>query len=109
MLKFYVLSKTVAASDQETTYFAPETAIRVKKILVTERSGASLNNVFIDMDIQGTKITKQPIPAALLNYPWNQAVPIEFDLPKGVKLNFTIKNNLTSSIDIDIIIAYEEA
>jgi len=108
MLKFYVLSKTVAAGDQAEDYFAPEVPVHVKRIIVSERAGTSLENVFIDMDIQGSKITKQPVPASLFQKPWNELVPLEFDLGTGVKLNFTIKNNLTSDIDIDIIIVYEE-
>ncbi|RLC34285.1 MAG: hypothetical protein DRZ76_02970 [Candidatus Nealsonbacteria bacterium] len=108
MLKFYVLSKTVSAGSQESDYFAPEKAVHIKRIIVNERSGTSLENVFLDIDIQGTKITKQPIPATLFQKPWNQLVPLEFDLGKGVKLNFTIKNNLGSDISIDIIIVYEE-
>ena len=109
MLKFYVISKTISAGGQETETFSPERNIHVKRIIVNERGGASLTNVFISMDIQGTPITKQPVPASLFNVPWNQLPPLEFDLPKGVKLNFTVKNNTASDINVDIILAYEEA
>ena len=109
MLKFYVLPLSVPAGDQKDSYFAPERPVHIKRIIINERSGTSLENVFVDMDIQGTKITKQPVPAAIFQKPWNQLVPLEFDLGTGVKLNFTVKNNLTSDVNVDIIIAYEES
>ena len=108
MLKFYVLSKTISAGSQESDFFAPETPVHVKRIIINERGGTSLENVFVDIDIQGSKITKQPVPASIFQKPWNELPPLEFDLGKGVKLNFTVKNNLTSDVSIDIIIAYEE-
>jgi len=108
VLRFYVLSVTVGASASQDTYIAPEKDIRVKKIMVSERSGADLYNVFLKIDIQGDNITRQDIPAWILNQTWNRCPPLEFNLPGGVKLNFTVTNNTASSIDIDIIIAYED-
>jgi len=108
VLKFYVLSKTVGAGASQDTYISPEKAITIKRIIVNERSGADLYNVFLEIKIQGDPITKQDIPAWILNQPWNRTVPLEFSLGKGVKLEFSITNNTASSIDIDIIVIYEE-
>jgi len=107
MLRIKVLSKTVAASSTDDTYWAPERDVKVYKILVTERGGTSLTNVFCKISKADIPITKEAIPLSILNVAYNQAPPLEFTLEKGVKLQFEITNNLTSDVNLDFIIFYE--
>lgn len=107
MINFKVLSITVAASSTASTYWAPETDVRISKILITERSSTALDNVFVKIDKAGIPITREAVPASIFNVAWNAAIPFDFTLEKGVKLNFNITNNLTTDVNLDIIIIYE--
>jgi len=107
--RFTVLSKTVAAGGQDTAEYSPAQDIVIKKIAINERAGTALNNVFIDIEIQGDKVTKQPIPASLFTVPWSQLPDLEINLPKSVQIKFTIINNTGGALNIDIVLAWKPA
>jgi len=107
MILIKILSLTVSASSSNDTYWAPERDVKIYKILVTERGGTSLTNVFCKISKADVPLTKEAIPLSILNVAYNQAPPIELTLEKGVKLKFEVTNNLTSDVNLDFIIFYE--
>jgi len=107
MIYVKVLSLSVTASSSNDTYWAPERDVRIYKILVTERSSTTLDNVFCKISKADIPLTKEAIPLSILNVAYNQAPPIELTLEKGTKLTFEATNNLTSDVDLDFLIFYE--
>ena len=102
-----VLSLSVGAGSSNDTYWAPERDVNVKAILVTERSSQALDNVFCKITKADLPLTREAVPMSIFNVPYAQAPPFTVVLEKGVKLSFYVTNNLTSDIQVDIIIFYE--
>ena len=107
MLEWKTLTLSVSAGAQGSTEWAPERDITIRKILVREESGNSLLDVHAKIEISDTPMTRETIPLDLLDAEWNQVPELNYKLPKGVKIKFTVSNDSSAAVALRIVLAYE--
>ena len=103
MVKYYeTITLTVGAGATAETTWAPETDVVLHSITATERGGASLDNVHLQLLIANTPIMRPSIPMSKLGDYSNRALPININVAKGETITFKVTNNTGSSVTVDI-------
>jgi len=104
-IEFYkTISISVAAGTTGEGKFKPPIDVKIGKIMATERAAANLENVFGYIEIAGKVFTKEPMPLACFGCDYETALPVEKDLPSGQLFYIKITNNLTTGINVDIVL-----
>ena len=87
--------------------WTPDRDITIRKVMLNERGGASLNNVQVYLSIADVPYTKDYVPATAigtnLEYCWKPNLAVA----KGAKIYIKITNNTGAAINIDIVFEYE--
>jgi len=87
--------------------WTPDRDITIRKVMLNERGGASLNNVQVYLSIADVPYTKDYVPATAigtnLEYCWKPNLAVA----KGAKIYIKITNNTGAAINVDIVFEYE--
>lgn len=85
--------------------FIPEKSLKFKKLMVSERSGASLHNVHMTILIAGEPFIRDSIPLSIVGTTYERALPLEFET--GGELRIRITNNTGSALTLDLVFEVE--
>jgi len=105
--KIKTITISVSAGGTAEDYWTPNRDVVVSRICITERSGASLENVHIQPLLAGQILADPSFPCAVAGYPYNRGIPFNVRVPKGTELRFKVTNNTTSDVTIDIVLFLE--
>lgn len=95
--------ETVSAGGYAEIEWTPDEAVKIHRLLITERNGASLNNVQVYLSTPSMTITRDYAPALYFTNEFQRNQPIDLDVPAGAKIYMKITNNTASAIDVDVI------
>lgn len=106
IFKTIELGSIAAGASAEDTW-TPEKDITIKKVLINERSGASVNAVKIYLSLAGQTYTKPFVPASVIGtspeYCWKPNLAVA----KGTEIYVKAENTGASAVNIDIVFEYE--
>ena len=98
---------SIATGDYAEKEWTPDRDIVIKKMMITERSGASLENVQVYISIADVPYTKDFVPASVIGsnpeYCWKP----ELKVSKGAKIYVKVTNSTSGSVNCDIVFEYE--
>ena len=98
---------SISAGSYAEKEWTPDRDIVIRKVMLNERGGASLNNVQVFIQIADVPYTKDYVPATAigtnLEYCWKPNLPVA----KGAKIYIKITNSTSSAINVDIVFEYE--
>ena len=98
---------SIAAGGYYDYSCAEEVDLLLKKILVVEATGATINSVMMTFNLGDTPFFRPNISAAIL-HPSNPNVPeLNLDVPKGIKVNGRVTNNESAARRLYIHLIYE--
>jgi hypothetical protein len=97
----------IAAGGFAEVAWTPDTDIRIKAVVLNERSGASLNNVQVYIAIADVPYTRDFVPASVigtnLEYCWKPDLPVS----KGARIYAKLVNSGSSAVNVDVVFLYE--
>lgn len=96
-------NKSVSASSYAEIEWTPDEAVKIQRILITERSGTSLANVQVYLSTPSMTITRDYAPALYFTNDYQKNLPLNLEVPAGAKIYMKITNSGTSAIDVDVI------
>ena len=86
---------------------AEEVDLVLKKILIVEATGATINSVLLTFNLGDTPFFR-PNVSAMIFHPSSPNVPeLNLDVPKGIKVNGRVTNNETAARRLYIHLIYE--
>jgi hypothetical protein len=88
---------SIAAGGQAESIWESDGDYTLHKIIIVEKTGASINQVEVTIRIDGTILTKDVVPAVVLSLANNNPTIIDTDLKDGQKITFGLKNNESAS------------
>jgi hypothetical protein len=98
---------SIAAGSYAEVIWTPDTDIRIKAMVLNERSNASLNNVQVYITIADVPYTRDFVPASTigtnLEYCWKPDLAV----PKGARIYAKLQNSGSSAVNIDVVFLYE--
>ena len=81
--------------------------LTIKKMLIVERNGYSLDNVQVFISIDDVPYTKDFVPASVIGsdteYCWKPNLPIK----QGTRIYVKVQNSSGNTINCDIVFEYE--
>jgi len=104
--------KTLNTGDIDAGSYAevewtPDRDITIRKMLLIERSDASLSNVQVFISIADVPYTKDFVPGKAigtnLEYCWKPNLPV----PKGAKIYVKVTNSTSAAKNVDVVFVYE--
>ena len=88
---------------------AEEIDLVLKKILINEATGATVNNVVLTLFLGDTPLFRPNVSAAIFS-PQNPTVPeLNLSVAKGIKVNGRVTNNESAARRLFIHLIYETA
>jgi hypothetical protein len=97
----------ISAGGYAEVEWTPDRDVRIKAVVLNERSGASLNNVQVYISIADVPYTKDYAPASVigtnLEYCWKPDLPV----PKGARIYAKLLNSGSSAVNVDVVFLYE--
>lgn len=98
---------TIAAGGSAEETWTPERDIIIRKVIVNERTGASVNAVKIYIEIAGQTYTKQFVPASVIGTNVEYCWKPDLKIPKGAEIYIKAENAGSSSVTLDVVFEYE--
>ena len=100
------LGSIAAGSSAEDTW-TPERDITIKKVIINERGGGTVNAVKIYLSFAGQTYTKPFVPASAIGtsieYCWKPNLAVA----KGTEIYIKAENAGSSDVNIDVVFEYE--
>lgn len=96
---------SVGAGASVVDRFIPEKPLKYKRLMVSERSGASLSNVHLQILIAGVPFMRDTIPLSVVGPTYERGLPLEFESAGEIQIRIT--NNTTSALTIDLVFEVE--
>ena len=100
---FWSRGVSIPAGSTVTVEYVPETDVRLNRVLCTERSAASLNNVHAEIKIMDELVTRPTVPLTCFGETLDRGLIIDREVKKGQTVRFTITNAGTTAVYIDIV------
>jgi hypothetical protein len=98
---------SISAGGYAEVSWTPDTDIRIKAMVLNERSNAALNNVQVYITIADVPYTKDFVPASTigtnLEYCWKPDLAV----PKGARIYAKLVNSGSSAVNVDVVFLYE--
>ena len=98
---------SIADGSYAEVEWTPDTNITIRKMLLVERGGASLENVQVYISIADVPYTKDFVPGSVIGsnveYCWKPDLPVA----KGAKIYVKVSNNSGAAINCDVVFEYE--
>jgi len=98
---------TVSAGATEEGNVSSDDQYTLKYVIAVEKGGTDLYNVTATLRIDDFTFTKDKIPLSILQRPVNQLLELNYDFTKGKTLYYSITNNLTSDVNIFLVLVLE--
>lgn len=107
MAEYRYLTRTISvgATASYTDIFIPEKPLKFKRLMVSERAGAALNNVHMQILIAGVPFIRETIPLSVVGSTYDRALPLEFET--GGEIRIKITNNTSTAITLDLVFEVE--
>lgn len=104
--------KTLNTGDISTGSYAevewtPDRDIKIKKMLLIERSDTSLSNVQVYISIADVPYTRDFIPGSVIGSDLEYCWKPDLSVPKGAKIYVKISNSSGATVNIDVVFEYE--
>ena len=98
---------SIAEGSYAEVEWTPDTNITIRKMLLVERGGASIENVQVYISIADGPYTKDFVPGSVIGsnveYCWKPDLPVA----KGAKIYVKVSNNSGAAINCDVVFEYE--
>lgn len=101
------LTSIGAGGGTKEATWAPETAVRIRKIFMTERAAAQTRNIHAYITIGDVPITKPTAPVKVFGEDEETGLVLDRDLPAGTKLYIKLTNQLTAAVDVDVVLVVD--
>ena len=98
---------TVAAGATESKKDTVEQDYILRKVLILEKGGTALNNVYVTMRIDNNFITKEAVLATVYQVNFNQAPPVDVEYRKGATLHISVENKSSSDVNVQAVLFLE--
>ena len=96
-------NKSVADGGYAEIDWTPDEAVKIRRILINERSGADLYNVQVYLSTPSMTITRDFAPATYFTADFQKNNVLDLDVPAGAKIYMKITNNSGGAINVDVI------
>jgi len=87
--------------------WSPETDVKIRRIMVTERASGELSNIHAYITIGDNPITKPTVPCRVFGANKEQALEANIDLVKGTKLYVKLTNGTGGTVNVDVVLEIE--
>ena len=99
---------SISAGSTVNKDWTPDTDIVIKKVMLIEKNDQSLSNVDVTITIADVPYTRDYVPGSAIGTDPEYCWKPDLEVSKGSKILFSVKNNTSSSVNIDIVIEYEK-
>ena len=99
---------SISAGSQKSDEWTETEDIKLIKVIITERSGTTLNASTFYLKIGEDVITLDYAPAKIFQANFNQVPELNISVPAKTTVHFVLKNNESSAINCDIAFIYEK-
>jgi len=103
-LKYFYQINTgsIAAGATVEKQFIPEADVKIGKIFITERGGATLENVHAYITFMDEAISKPQVQLAIFGTNYETAYPLNKILKAGKSITWKVTNLTAAAVNIDI-------
>lgn len=98
---------SIADGSYAEVEWTPDTNITIRKMLLVERGGASLENVQVYISIADVPYTKDFVPGSVIGSNVEYCWKPDLAVPKGAKIYVKVSNNSGAAINCDVVFEYE--
>ena len=98
---------SIADGNYAEVEWTPDTNITIRKMLLVERGGASLENVQVYISIADVPYTKDFVPGSVIGSNVEYCWKPDLAVPKGAKIYVKVSNNSGAAINCDVVFEYE--
>lgn len=98
---------SIADGSYAEVEWTPDTNITIRKMLLVERGGASLENVQVYISIADVPYTKDFVPGSVIGSNVEYCWKPDLVVPKGAKIYVKVSNNSGAAINCDVVFEYE--
>ena len=109
MVKFKCFNTgSISAGSSDDDKWTPDRDTKIISVILTERSGTTLNASTFYLKIGETVITRDYAPAKIFQANANQVPKLNLDVPAKTTIYWKIVNNESSAINVDIVFVIED-
>ena len=98
---------SIADGSYAEVEWTPDTNITIRKMLLVERGGASLENVQVYISIADVPYTKDFVPGSVIGSNVEYCWKPDLVVPKGAKIYVKVSNNSGAAVNCDVVFEYE--
>ena len=98
---------SIASGSTATVNWTPDTNIKIKKMMIVERSDQSLSNVQAAISIANVPFTKDFVPASVIGQDPEFCYKPDVDVSQGASIAVTLANNSGAAVDCDVVFEVE--
>ena len=98
---------SIADGSYAEVEWTPDTDITIRKMLLVERGGASLENVQVYISIADVPYTKDFVPGSVIGSNVEYCWKPDLAVPKGAKIYVKVSNNSGAAVNCDVVFEYE--
>ena len=97
----------IASGNYAEKDWTPDKDIVIKKMLIVERNGYSLDNVQVYISIADVPYTKDYVPGSVIGQDPEYCWKPNLSVSKGSKIYVKLQNSSGNTINCDIVFEYE--